>query len=95
VYGIGHPIVHAVVHVKNQRTRVFGLLRGRMVRKEGRPVLAEIDVLDMSWQHTGRTTLVPVLDVDPVTSSARAQMADLGHQQFCVCKGCIDDRTKP
>ena len=83
------PLVSARVPTKGERIQVLGLLRGRLVRSAGKPVAAEIDVLDpvvMRW--TGRTTLVPIEDVVPVNPLAAIQMDDMGHAQGCACATC-------
>lgn len=75
------PLVSAVIPKGRELLKVTGRLLGRMTRVQGKPVAAEIEVLEEGtgfYRSTGRVTLVPAKDVEPITDAARALMEDVG-----------------
>lgn len=76
------PYVQVVVDEGAVRATRLGLLRGRLTRKEGKATHAEVDVMTMTdgggLVFSGRTTLVPIKDVEALGAAAVAVFADTG-----------------
>lgn len=79
------PMVSAVVGVgRGERTRVTGRLLGRMVRVGGDAVAGEVEVLEPGAEGlrpSGRVTLVPVKDLEPLNEAAKLAMEDRGDKR--------------